>query len=258
MFAARQGFFATSGHPNARREGSASTNSSLSWTSTGAVTSTAQYQFGTASEYCSDGNAEIITGFNPGFMNYGTGDFTIEWWMRIPTLSGHTSSCDLLSNNITGGFGIRLAQSYNNNGLSSANPKYLNIFARSQADLDYWTMSSNWAINTWYFCVMQRKSATLSFWRNGVLQTRSGSGGSTRNFASSTSASQVLIGTADGGNGAGPIYIDEICFSNTYRYSDTAGAIPVPTAPFSVDTYTTQLLHMDGANNGTTFTNATS
>jgi hypothetical protein len=95
----------------------------------------------------------------------------------------------------------------------------------------------------------------MSCWVNGNLLTRSGSGGGTRDFASGTN---IKIGTADGGNGVGPAYIDEICFSNTYRYEETDEDIPVPTAAFTVDSYTTQLLHMDGSNGGTTFENATS
>jgi len=263
MFAAKYGFIRQPGGGaggNARRTGSATTNASLTWTATGAVTSTTQYKFGTASEYVSTSSQYIYSANNPTFMNYGTGDFTIEWWMYIPTLSGHSQSCDLLSQDLSGGLGIRLAQGYNSNALSSANPKYIQIFARQQADLDYWTVPGNWQVNTWYFCALQRKSAVLSFWLNGNILTRtngSNGTGASRSFASSSS-SNVKIGTADGGNGVGPAYIDEICFSNTYRYTDTSATIPVPTAAFSVDTYTSQLLHMDGANNGTTFTNATS
>ena len=92
----------------------------------------------------------------------------------------------------------------------------------------------------------------MCFWVDGELQTRSGSGGGTRNFSSGT---DIKIGTADGGNGVGEAYIDEVCFSNTYRYDDVTANIPVPTAAFTVDSYTTQLLHMDGSNGGTSFTN---
>ena len=261
MFAARQGFFSSQGPApvtNARRAGTASTNSSVTWTASGAVTSTSQYKFGTASEYCASGTDEIYSAGGTTFMNYGTSDFTIEWLMYIPSFSGHCQSCDLLSNNLSNGFGIRLAQSYNNNGLSSASPRYINIFARQQADLDYWDIGGNWVAGQWHFCVMQRKSATMTFWLNGTLASHGGSGGGSRNFASASAGSNVLIGSAEGSNGAGPIYIDEICFSNTYRYTDITTSIPVPTAAFTVDSYTTQLLHMDGSNGGTTFTNATS
>jgi hypothetical protein len=248
---------------NARRTGTASTNSSQTWTASGAVTSTAQFKFGTASEYVAATTDEIYTSAgSPTFMNYGTGEFTLEWWMYIPTLSGHSGSCDVMSNDVAGGFGMRLASANGTNGLSSANPKYLNIFARQQADLDYWDISTrtgggNWTTGQWYFCALQRKGTTLSLWVDGNLCTRSGSGGGSRNFASN-SGNTIKVGTADGGDGVGPAYIDEFCWSNTYRYDDPAAAIPVPTAAFTVDSYTTQLMHMDGSNGGTTFTNATS
>jgi hypothetical protein len=106
---------------------------------------------------------------------------------------------------------------------------------------------------------LQRKDTTMSCWVNGTLLTRTDGpdgSGSTRNFASATG--EIKVGTADGANGVGEAYIDEVCWSNTYRYTDTAADIPVPTAAFTVDSYTTQLMHMDGSNGGTTFTNATS
>jgi hypothetical protein len=246
---------------NARRVGTASTNASQTWTASGAVTSTAQFKFGTASEYVAATTDEIYTSAgSPTFMNYGTGEFTLEWWLYIPTLTGHSTSSDLMSNDTTGGFALRLAQQYETNGLSSANPKYINVFARGQADLDYWDITTRsggggWTAGQWYFCALQRKGTTMSFWLDGNLCTRSGSGGGSRNFSSGTN---IKVGTADGGNGVGPAYIDEFCWSNTYRYNDPAAAIPVPTAAFTVDSYTTQLMHMDGSNGGTTFTNATS
>jgi hypothetical protein len=193
-------------------------------------------------------------------MNYGTDEFCIEWWIYIPSVGsgGHSQSCDLLSNDTTGGFGIRLAQRYDTNGLGSGSAQYINIFARAQADLSYWTLPTTWPAGQWNFCALQRKGTTLSFWLNGTLCTRAdgpdGNGGN----RSYSSGNTIRIGTADGSNGVGPAYIDEVCFSNTYRYDDTTIDIPVPTAAFTVDSYTTQLLHMDGTNGGTTFTNATS
>jgi hypothetical protein len=251
--------WAPTGPSNPRREGTASTNASLSWTASTANLETSQKAFGTASIIFNSQGGMCFSAANPGFMNYGTGEFCIEWWQYIYSMSGHSASCDLLSNDTSGGMGIRLAQSFNNNGLSSANPKYVNIFARGQADLDTWTMDTNWAAEQWYFCVLQRKGTEMSFWRDGILQSRSGSGGGTRNFSSSNASTNIKIGTADGSNGIGPnAGIDEICFSNTWRYEDTADNIPVPTAPFVVDEYTVQLLHFDGTQGSTTIVNATS
>lgn len=255
--------WAPTGPANARRTGTASTNASVVWTASGVTVSTAQAAFGTGSWYGTTNGSNLFSEVNTTFMNYGTGEFCIEWWFYLSSMSGHGSSSDLLANdNAAGGFGIRLAKKYNDSGLSSADPKYINIFARQQADLDYWTLDSNWTTGQWYFCALQRKGTTMSFWRNGILQTNSGywtAPGGTRNFTSSTSTKRVRIGNADGSNGVAPnSYIDEICFSNTYRYEDTTSNIPVPTEPFTVDSYTTQLLHMDGTNGSTTFTNATS
>lgn len=241
---------------NTRRAGTSSTNASQTWTDYGAVTSTAQFEFGTASQYCAD-STDYISASSGTFMNYGTGEFCIEFWIYIPSLSGHGNSCDLLANDQGGGFGIRLAQSYDTNGLSSGDPKYINIFARAQADLDYWTLPANWPTGSWNFVAIQRKGTTMSCWVNGTLLSRSGSGGGTRDFASA-GGGDIKLGTADGANGVGEAYIDEVCWSNTYRYDDTTANIPVPTAAFTVDSYTTQLMHMDGSNGGTTFTNATS
>lgn len=263
MFAARMTFQSPGvfGVANARREGTASTNASLTWTANGATTSDTQYKFGTASELLTSSNNEIYSA-STNILGVGTDDFTVEFWVYLDSLSNHSQSCDIFSQNVNYGFGARMAQSYNTNGLSSgANAKYLNIFARQQADLDYWTLPTTWPTAQWNFVVIQRKSGSFAAWLNGTLLTKSNAS-SSYNF--STTAGTVNIGTADGGNGIGPTsgtnyaYIDEFCVSNTYRYTDTTANIPVPTAAFTVDSYTTQLLHMDGSNGGTTFTNATS
>jgi hypothetical protein len=244
---------------NARRAGSASTNASLTWTAnSGAVTSTTQKQFGTASERLSSYNSDISSvGTTIG--GFGTTDFTIECWIYLDSLSNHSPSCDVYSHNTSFGFGFRLARQYDTDGLSSGSPQYLNIFARAQADLDYWDLGSSWPTGSWNFLVIQRKSGSFAAWLNGTVLSKSNAS-SSYNF--DTTTSELRVGTADGGNGLGPTsnysYIDEFCISDSWRYTDPTLSIPVPTAPFTVDSYTVQLLHMDGANGGTTFTNATS
>ena len=278
-FSARQGFTAFSSGGQSRRTGAASTNVSYSivalptagiGTTGPPVTNTSIKKFGTASGYFEyrdiPGGAGSRLNWNVNFpnpaatfTNFGLGDFTIEWWQYIPTLSGHTLDC--VVQRAGNSVGIRLAQQYETNGLSSANPKYLNIFLPGVADLDYWDISTNggsdWQINQWYFCALQRKSAVMSFWLNGSLKTRSnGPGGqsaATRDFPG-LSSFQILLDS----EGAQPIYIDELCWSNSWRYQDPAAAIRVPTAPFTVDVYTGLLMHMDGSNGGTSFPNATS
>ena len=248
---------------NARRTGTASTNASLSWTAnSGATTSTSQFKFGTASEQLTSQSADINSA-STTIGGVGTNDFTIECFVYIDSLSNHSASCDVYSHDTSYGLGVRLAQGYNTNALSSVSPQYIAIFARQQADLDYWNLGSSWPTGQWNFIAIQRKSTVISCWINGTLLTRNnGSNGSANGYTFDTSSASLRIGTADGSNGLGPsssaAYIDEFCLSNTYRYTDTAANIPVPTAAFTVDSYTTQLMHMDGSNGGTTFTNATS
>jgi hypothetical protein len=255
---------------NPRQVGTASTNASQDYFTYGssATTSTVQKQFGTASMLLlrdpatlQDGYIETIT-TTPTYFNFGTGDFTIEWWIYIIdplTTAAHNNNSEVFVGDGVGCLGARYAQSFTVNGLSTGtNAKYFSIFAASQADLDYWTLPSSWVTNTWHFCALQRKSTTMSFWVDGVLQSKSGSGGGTRNWAN---AADVAIGRGNSGTGNGVCdsYIDEMCVSTGFaRYADPAADIPVPTSPFTVDSYTTQLMHMDGTNGGTTFVNATS
>ena len=244
---------------NARRTGTASTNASLTWTaSSGATTSTTQYKFGTASEQVTSTTADISSA-STTIGGMGTTDFTIECFIWLDSLSNHSLSTDVYSHDTSYGFGFRLAQSYNAN-TGNTITQYLNIFARQHADLDYWDLGSSWPTGSWNFLVIQRKSGSFAAWLNGTLLSKSNAS-SSYNF--DTGSASLRIGTADGTNGLGPTsgsnyaYIDEFCISNTYRYDDPTASIPVPTAAFTVDSYTVQLMHMDGTNGGTSFPNAT-
>ena len=265
MFAARFAFQSPqSTATNNRRTGTASTNASVAYTAFAspnfATTSTTQFKYGTASERLVNDSSMIQTNASQSILNVGTSDFTVEFYVWIDSLSNHSSSCDAFSQNTNFGFGCRFATGFNSGGLSSGTPNRLNIFARSQADLDYWTLPFNWPTGQWNFVAIQRKSGSFAAWVNGTLCTKFNASSS---YAFDSSAGQFLVGTADGTNGLGPtsgtnyVYIDEFCVSNTYRYDSTTSNIPVPTAAFTVDSYTTQLLHMDGSNGGTTFVNAT-
>ena len=98
----------------------------------------------------------------------------------------------------------------------------------------------------------------MAFWLDGVLKNRAPNSGTysadTFNFVSSNASTVINLGTADGSNGC-VIYIDEMCWSNTWRYDDSGDITTLPSAPFTVDEYTDQLMHMEGANGGTIFTN---
>jgi hypothetical protein len=266
MFAARFAFQSPqqSTATNTRRAGTASTNASLTWTAdSSATTSTTQFKFGTASERLPNVDSDINSA-STTIGGMGTTDFTIEFFVYIDTLANYSGSIsnDVYSHDTPTGLGIRLAQSYNSESLSTgSNARYLNVFSRNTADLDYWTLPSTWPVGQWNFVAIQRKSGSFAAWVNGTVLPKSNA---SSNYAFDTTSAVLRVGTADGGNGLGNAtggtyaYIDEFCISNTYRYDNPNVDIPVPTAAFTVDSYTTQLLHMDGTNGGTTFTNATS
>jgi len=269
-FASRGGLFAQPAPlaGNTRRVGTASTNASQTWTvnGSGAVTDTSIKKYGTASMNLALQSDEIAAS-GADFLAFGTGDFCVEWWMYINSMTGHGASCDLLALDQSGGMNLRIARKKNTDGLSSANPKYFHVAQRNIKDMEAWDMTTgtsgaNWTTGQWYYCVFQRKDSATAFWLDGVLKTVSdvNSGGvDTVDFASNSGSRVVYIGTQTGAsNGVGPVHIDEICFSNSWRYADQSSDLDsVPSASFTVDQYTTQLLHMDGANNGTSFTNAT-
>ena len=262
MFAARGGFFSQSaaGDPNPRRVGTSSTNTALTWTAQdSATTSTTNIKFGTASERVVSSTSHIQSA-STTVGGMGTTDFTIECFIWLDSLSDHTTSSDVYSHDTSFGFGFRLAPGFTGNSGGNITNK-MNVFSRNQADLDVFTLPTNWPTGQWNHVVIQRKSGSFAAWVNGTLCTKSNAS-SSYNF--DTGSATLRIGTADGGSGIGPnsgsnyVYIDEFCISNTYRYDDPTAAITVPTAAFTLDSYTTQLLHMDGSNGGTTFTNETS
>ena len=262
MFAARFAFQSpqVAGGSNARRTAGASTNASLTWTAdSSATTSTTQFKYGTASEQLVNTNSDINSA-STTIGGMGTTDFTIECYIWLDSLSDHNASSDVYSHDTSFGMGFRLAPSFNGNSGGNITNK-MNIFSRQQADLDVFTLPTNWPTGQWNFVAIQRKSGSFAAWVNGTLCTKSNAS-SSYNF--DTGSAILRVGTADGGSGVGPTsgsnyaYIDEFCISNTYRYNDPTIDIPVPTAAFTVDAYTVQLLHMDGSNGGTTFTNATS
>ena len=250
MFAARN-YFQCPGY----------TNPTLGWQAVNsAITSTAQAKFGTASLYLSGSvnigsnyiqlSSPASAGAGGTCMDFGSGNFTISFWLYFNSSAALARSYEILCNNTTGGIGIRLGPSYN-----QANSSGMNIFRRNTADYD--NCSFSWSTGQWYWCVIQRSgTSTISFWINGAPQTRAGTTlGSTAVTARGTG--QLYVGYAGGASTAvRDTYIDEVAYYKSALYTDGT-TLALPQAPSVIGPTTTQLLHMDGANNGTTFTNDT-
>ena len=256
------------------------TNSSLTWGNIGtAYQSNVTFQFGNAALYGSSTSGYLQTTSTTTFMNVGTGDFTVEGWVYIPTARNTTipsanngSSIDVVVNNATNGLGIRLGQSY------QGNVNNISIFGRAGADQDF--ASYVWPLNQWnHFCAQRSGTAggnantQVSFWANGTKLFRQGTSTAVgRNFANSGVGTAITIGSYNSGSTDEALrnaYLDEICVTvGRARYDPqgnisitgnvTTGQLVPPSQEFVVDGSTTQLMHFNAANGSVTFTNATS
>ena len=268
---------------NQRQGSPPSTNGSFTWTIPNGVANinTTIKQFGTGSMFGNTSGGYIQTTTTNTFLNVGTGDFTIEGWLYIPTArntalpsANNGSSIDVIVNNATNGLGIRLGQAY------QGNVNNISIFGRAGADQDF--ASYVWPLNQWNHWVAQRSGTAggnantqVTFWANGIkLWRNNGPGGTAvgRNFANSGVGTAMTIGSYNSGSTDEALrnaYLDEICVTvGSFRYDPqgnisitgnvTVGNLVVPTESFVVDTPTRLLMHMDGTSGSTTFTNATS
>jgi hypothetical protein len=166
-----------------------------------------------------------------------SGDFTIELWARM-TATNAGSGYILKNYNYTGAgaFGTGCFNLY-----FSTSTQF--IFAASGIS----NITGVIAIGTWYHFAIVRSGSTLTVYKNGVS-----AGTATYSASVFPSANKkLLIGTfnesAETLNGN----IDEIRVSNTARY--TSGFTPTTTA-FNTDANTLFLMHGDGTNGSTTFT----
>ena len=219
-----------------------------------AQTTTSEKKFGTASYIASNGSSYILN--TSGAYNWwpsGTGNFTIQWWQYVP--NGSNTSQHICSNEMTssGGFGCRYGPQYGSGSINA-----INIFARGQADLDYWNIT--WTRNVWQFVSICRNTTAGSMYVHvdGVSlgAASGGSGAYARNFEATSGLNLIQIGNA-GGAGVNGIYLDDFqVLAATALY--TSASYSVPTSQAILQTGTTALFNMNGSNGGTSFPNVTS
>jgi len=196
---------------------------------------TAQNQFGGASAYF-DGTGDYLLTGSAISLN-GTGDFTVECWFRTDDAS---TSASIIDFRVSG----------------STNPAPIIYFASSNV---YWfaaganriqsgaggTAQTTISANTWYHIAVVRSSGSTKMYINGtnVGVTYADSNNYPSNIA--TIGENYVLSAPYGG------HIDEFRISDTVRYTANFTA---PTNPFKNDANTLLLLHMDGADGSTTFT----
>ena len=211
----------------------ASTLRPISFTGLGdAQISTAQFKFGGASLLL-DGSGDSVE--SDLTYNFGGDPFTIEMWVRPANITQDAvffDSRDSTSNN-----SIALRQSTDNLLVLRANTTLFNINGAFAAD-------------TWVHIAVTRGDPfgnTYSVFVNGVEQDST-------LFGVTATAANLHIGSDFNGSNNWEGYIDELRVSDVDRY-DGEDFTPA-TSEFTVDENTPVLLHFDGSNGSTTFTNS--
>jgi hypothetical protein len=205
--------------------------------------STAQSQFGGASaRFFGDGLLTVAPG---NYLNFGTGAFTVEFWLRVPSLPGSGNTFRLIDQEYTGIVSWYLQ--LNSNGS-------LQMFGGTGGSPSsiLGTDTGIVAANTWYHVAVTRSGTDLRIFVNG---TQRGSNTNSSNFqVNGSDTYNMVFGGARFGAAYLTGWLDEIRISNTARY--TTG-FTAPSQAFENDNNTRLLIHADGADASTTFTDDT-
>lgn len=198
-----------------------------------AQVSTAQSKFGGASALF-DGAGDYLS-VTPSTDFAFSGNFTIELWARPSNVTGIKIMYDARN---AGGY------SENSPVIYQDGSTFKFYFAADRAT------SGTISANTWYHLAVTKSGSDYKFYVNGTQV------GSTYTNSATVTASTALWFGAHKANGANTGYdyngyMDEIRVSSVARYSANFTA---PTAAFTNDTDTLLLVHCDGANASTTFT----
>ena len=189
------------------------------------VTSTAAQKFGTASFYTNGTAGNYYLSVTSSVLMFGTGDFTIEFWMNPSDPASTTRNQRLMGNLPLG--------SYNSGawaiGFNTGDSGKLHIDINNV--INSWTATTAQVAGTWYHIALVRSGSTWYFFQNGVLQSTTTS---TASFDNGGAARSVYIGwsgysttiTNEYYNG----YLDEIRF--TYGKALYTANFTVSTIPF--------------------------
>ena len=199
--------------------------------------SNTQYKFRTGTRGGSiymDGTGDYLS-INDN-INFGTDDFTIEWFQYLTSLDRFAIDMRDGSN----GAKI-LLYSYPTDG--SADDLYLYVSSANRI-----TALNCISANQWQHIALVRESGTTTLYVDGSQV------GSTYSDSNNYQHAELLIweNSLSAGNYTPPGYVDEFRISSFARYSGTS--LTVPTAAFESDAGTELLIHGDGTNGSTTIT----
>jgi hypothetical protein len=194
---------------------------------------TAQSKYGGASALF-DGTGDYLR--SPTFPALGTGDFTIEYWTRfenLPSANGYMTFDARPGSN--GAYPLI----YHGN----STPGDIRYFV---SGADRITTGAVISADTWHHLAVVRSSGTTKLYVDGTQQ-----GSDYTDSTDYQASSKLTIGANMNDINSLDGHIDELRVSNSARYTTTFTA---PTEPFVDDANTLLLLHMNGADGSTTFT----
>lgn len=195
---------------------------------------TAQSKFGGASGLF-DATGDRLDIGSHSSLAFGTGDFTCECFLRFASRSGNQTIIDFRPG----------ANGYHVHTGHTDGAPYLFI---NGSNVIYNDTSFN-ANNVFFHWALVRSSGTMKIYVNGSQIT--GSYNDSQNYtASAPSIGEINSAWSLTGYGING-HIDEFRISNTARYTTT---FTPTTTPFVPDVNTLLLLHMDGTDASTTFT----
>jgi len=192
------------------------------------------------------GNTSVVTSTHNDFI-VGTGDFTIEMWINTPGYAGDV-----------GVFHLAASSTPNNTGIGMAHVSG-NQLAMVYGNNYYPVASTSLTANTWHHIAVVRTSGTVKMYLDGVQKYSAA-------LATNFSAENVLkvggyYNNSYGWNGK----IDDFRFTKGVARYTSAFTIPAAAFPDTknenVDPFFNNvalLMHMDGTNGSTTFTDSSS
>ncbi len=193
-----------------------------------------------------DGNGDYLSIPDNDDWNFGSGDFTIDGWIRVsflpPPGNYHTIVAHWDSVNNKRSWMLV----YINNGGTYSWQLYYSLTGQAPALAKSWT--STISTNTWHHIAVVRNGNNLYFFENGIQV------GNTEDFSGVTLYDISGVNLYIGWNGANEYlsgWLDEIRISKGIARW-TSNFIP-QTNTYTKDAYTNLLLHSDGRNGTAAF-----
>jgi hypothetical protein len=192
--------------------------------------------------------SSFIAAYSPSDFAFGTGDFTVEMWIRYPSgaLSNARTLFDCRPGAVNGPY---MAAGIAVTGIFSVN------LGTSGAGIVTLNSASALAVDTWYHVAVSRSGSTARLFIDGVLSDTKTSTLSIANDRLILSVNQFVPSLAWVGS------IDEVRVTKgvaryTANFTPPTAAFPdsIPSGNDPFGTSVALLLHCDGTNGSTTFT----